>query len=83
VRTLLTLVAGGCAGILGLTGLEGAVMYLVVYFVASAILLVFMKFDSKLYTNLSPFAFITQGMDKYGLSFVLFWTLLYGLVHIY
>ena len=45
-----------------------------------------MGFNSKGYMNVSPLKFCIEGGmggGKYGLSYVLFWTLSYALIYIY
>ncbi|KUF85559.1 hypothetical protein AM587_10004450 [Phytophthora nicotianae] len=39
--------------------------------------------DVKVYFNTNAFSFIFAGVLSQALSFILFWTLSYGLVHIY
>ena len=85
VRTFLTLVMGFVAGILGCTGAQGMLLYAVSSVATSVtILAVNMKFDSKKYINMPPLRFMLTGVDSNGaLSYILFWTLAYALVHIY
>ena len=83
VRTLLTLIGGCCAGVLGCTGLNGAILYLIMYAVIQLSFLAMMGFDSAKYTTLSTPKFLVSGIESYGLSYVLFWTLVYALVYIY
>ena len=86
IRTYMTIIGGCCAGVLGLTGLAGAALYIAIYLALSVLLLATMGFNSKGYMNVSPLKFcIDGGMGggKYGLSFVLFWTLSYALIYIY
>jgi len=83
VRTLLTLVGGCCAGILGCTGFHGAILYLVMYAVMQVCLVALMGFDTAKYTAKTLPAFLVSGVADYGLSYVLFWTLFYALVYIY
>lgn len=83
IRTLVTLVGGCCAGILGCTGLNGVLLYLAMYMFVQIFILAMMGFDSDKYTALSPARFLFAGIESYGLSYVLFWTLLYALVYIY
>jgi len=50
------------------------------------LLLAMMGFNSKGYMNVSPLKFCIEGGmggGKYGLSYVLFWTLSYALIYIY
>jgi hypothetical protein len=82
-RTALTLIGGGVAGVLGLTGLAGGLAFIVMYLIISAGLVVKMKMDVPGYTNMPLAKWILGDMGKYGLSFILFWTLMYALVYIY
>ena len=82
-RSYLTIFAGVGAGILGLTSVRGALGFMASYVAISLALLVAMKGDSMVYTNEAIPNHVIGGVGKYGLSFVLFWTLSYALVHIY
>lgn len=83
VRSTASILSGVCAGILRCTSLYGLVAFLAFYVLTSALLLLPMGMDSAAYTNRSLVMFALGDMSKYGLSFVLFWTLAYGLVYIY
>mmetsp|Transcript_2908 Transcript_2908/g.4020 ORF Transcript_2908/g.4020 Transcript_2908/m.4020 type:complete len:115 (+) Transcript_2908:97-441(+) len=83
VRTFLTLIGGCCAGILGYTGFNGAVLYVCLYFMMQLSFLVLMGFDSTKYTTVPPAKFLFLGIESYGLSYILFWTLTYALIYIY
>ena len=83
VRTLMTLISGVVAGILGVEGLKGAMLYLTMYAMVSAGCMLRMGFDSQQYTNMIALQFLFADFGKYALSFILFWTLTYGLVYIY
>ena len=83
IRTLLTIIGGCAAGVLGCTGTQGLVMFVVTYLAVSITLVVCMGFDTKQYTALKLHMFLFDGASKYGLSFVLFWTLIYALIYIY
>ena len=82
-RSYLTIFAGVGAGILGLTSVRGALGFMASYVAISLALLVAMKGDSMAYTNEAIPNHVIGGVGKYGLSFVLFWTLSYALVYIY
>lgn len=83
VRSTASILSGVCAGILRCTSLYGLAAFLAFYLLTSALLLLAMGMDSASYTNRNILAFALGDMSKYGLSFVLFWTLAYGLVYIY
>jgi hypothetical protein len=83
IRTFLTIVGGCCAGILGCTGYNGAVLYVCLYLFMQLFFLVLMGFDSAKYTTVTPVKFLFMGIEGYGLSYILFWTLTYALIYIY
>jgi hypothetical protein len=81
-RTSLSVLAGGVAGILGLTSLNGFLFY----FIASGILglyylLVETKSDAVHFLNKQQLvtAFVFENLFTY----ILMWTLVYGCVHVY
>ena len=83
-HTAMCVVSGCIAGIMGLTGLSGFALMLVLYLVtAVAVLSVKLKNDVGTYFNSGVFSFIFGGVSSHLLSFILFWTLSYGLIHIY
>ncbi|XP_033624884.1 ER membrane protein complex subunit 6-like [Asterias rubens] len=81
-RTFVSALSGSSAGILGLTGLEGFFFYFIVSFAFSAMLFIkagrnwqeFFRFRQPL---------ITSGLLGGLFTYVLFWTFLYGMVHVY
>mmetsp|Transcript_14579 Transcript_14579/g.21521 ORF Transcript_14579/g.21521 Transcript_14579/m.21521 type:complete len:128 (+) Transcript_14579:151-534(+) len=83
VRSFMGIVSGCVAGICGLTGLEGLACFLILNFTVSVALLFKMNFDLKSYSQQSMLAFLTADLQKCGLSFMLFWTLFYGLVYLF
>jgi hypothetical protein len=83
-HTAMCVISGCIAGVLGLTGLTGFALMVSLYLVTAAALLVFkLRFNVKAYFNLSTPGFLIYGLFGQLLSFILFWTLAYGLVHIY
>lgn len=84
VHTSMCVIAGCIAGIVGLTGLSGFAFLALAYVVSASALWAFkLGADVKVYFNTSAPAFIFSGVMSQALSFILFWTLSYGLVHIY
>ena len=83
-RTFLSIIAGCVTGVLGLTGSQGFLCYTVLYALISLALFMRMKFDlsGHLPGNNLP-GFLLDGITGQALSFLLFWTLSYALVHIY
>ena len=82
-QTVIYIVGGIISGILGLTGLEGLALYVVLALVTSVALLLKTKFQTSKYTDASLIGLATNGLTNYAMSFVLFWTFAYALVHIY
>ncbi|TDH70151.1 hypothetical protein CCR75_001635 [Bremia lactucae] len=84
IHTSMCVIAGCMAGIMGMTGLQGFAFLAAIY-VATAISIWVIKLgmDVKVYFNTSVMSFIVGGVLSQALSFILFWTLSYGLVHIY
>ena len=83
IRSFMGIVSGCVAGILGLTGLEGLVCFLILHLTVSIALLAKMNFDLRAYSRQSLGAFVTADLQKCGMSFMLFWTLFYGLVFLF
>ena len=85
VRALMAIVAGVAAGILGLTGSKGFLLYFAVHLLVSVALMIKMNFNVQEYLTpgLSPFWFAVDGIGGQGLSFVMFWTLSFAIVHIF
>jgi hypothetical protein len=84
VRSLMTIVAGIAAGVLGLTSLLGFGFYLVVHLATSAALVVKMKGDvAECVPGQTIPAFLIDGLSGQLMSFLLFWTVAYAMVNIY
>ncbi|DBA01883.1 TPA: hypothetical protein N0F65_006031 [Lagenidium giganteum] len=83
-HTAMCVMSGCIAGIIGLTGLSGFALMMALYLVTAVMVLVFkMNGNVKEYFNASTPGFVLGGVFSHSLSFILFWTLSYGLVHIY
>ena len=65
------------------TGLRGLLFFVGTYVLGSVALLTRMRCNPADYTSESLTKFVITGAPGYALSFVLFWTLAYALVHIY
>ena len=82
IRTSFSTVSGATAGTLGLTGIKGFVFY----FIMSMALSVMLYFKAGTNWNnyfLSKRSVWTDGVLSGLFTYVLFWTFLYGLVHVY
>ncbi|XP_056662933.1 ER membrane protein complex subunit 6 [Monodelphis domestica] len=81
-RTSVSALSGATAGILGLTGLYGFVFY----FLASTLLSLLLALKAgrrwnKYFKSRRPL--FTGGLVGGLFTYVLFWTFLYGMVHVY
>ncbi|CAN8265483.1 unnamed protein product [Cochlearia groenlandica] len=81
-RTFLSIIAGVLAGIIGFTGLTGFVFYFVVMMFTSVGLMAKAGFSAELYFD-SLNRVLFDGFLGGLMSFVLFWTFAYDLVHIF
>mmetsp|Transcript_11136 Transcript_11136/g.21026 ORF Transcript_11136/g.21026 Transcript_11136/m.21026 type:complete len:121 (+) Transcript_11136:238-600(+) len=81
-RTFMSIIAGVVAGILGLTNIYGFVCYFVMMALVSLRMLVKTNFQPTSYfMNSSKITY--DGVTAEIMTFVLFWTLFYDIVHIY
>ena len=81
-RTSVSALSGCVAGILGLTSYKGFLFYAVSMFLLSIILFVFIRHEHrKLFSGLNHV--FTNGFFNGLLTYVLFWTFLYGMIHVY
>ena len=85
VRSLMAIVAGIASGVAGLTGTRGFLLYITLHLLTSLALMMKMKFNVSEYLmhGLSPFWFAIDGLTGQALSFVMFWTLSFAMVHIF
>eukprot|EP00116_Pleurobrachia_bachei_P016750 sb/3477012/ len=81
-RTALSAVSGAVAGVLGLYGFHGFFFYLFSSLLMSVLLVGKANFNSQRYF-LSGWDIWTAGVAGGISTFILFWTFLYGLVHVY
>jgi len=83
-RTSMSALSGAAAGILGLTALQGFIFYAISAFSLSLMLLLFkagLKTWDQYFLSRSPV--ITGGLMNQLFTYVLCWTFLYGMVHVY
>jgi hypothetical protein len=74
---------GTIAGILGLTGLEGLYLLLIVAVLSCVALMLRMKMKSSDYTTMSALNLMVGGVTGQCMTFILFWTCAFALVHLY
>uniref|UniRef100_A0A2P2M5C0 ER membrane protein complex subunit 6 n=1 Tax=Rhizophora mucronata TaxID=61149 RepID=A0A2P2M5C0_RHIMU len=81
-RTFLSIIGGVIAGILGLTGLTGFIFYFLIMGITSIGLIAKAKFFIHSYFD-SWNQVVLDGFLGGLMSFVLFWTFAYDIVHIF
>jgi len=81
-RTFVAIVAGMAAGILGIEGVAGFVAFLLSTGVLSVALYLKVSCDPKPFFK-KPNDVWTEGISQAAMSYILFWTLFYDIVHIY
>ncbi|KAI8990816.1 hypothetical protein BDF20DRAFT_841019 [Mycotypha africana] len=82
IRSCFAAIAGSAAGILGLTNLSGFLFYALSWIVLSLLLIVRTSGGSRFFAR-GYKAFLLDGLFGSLLSYILFHTLVYGLVHLY
>jgi hypothetical protein len=81
-RTFLSIVGGVVAGVLGLTGISGFLFYFLIMILASGAIAAKTKFN--VFSYFDSWQRITiDGITAGFMSFVLFWTFAYDIVHIF
>ncbi|XP_060807067.1 ER membrane protein complex subunit 6 [Amyelois transitella] len=81
-RTSMAALSGSTAGILGLTGLYGFAFY--VFAVVSLWVMFMLKAGPKWHNYyISRQSVLTNGFFGALFTYVLFWTFIYGMVHVY
>ena len=85
VRIVMYMVAGGIAGMLGLTGMEGFLFYLVASVMIGVGIAARMGFQVKkfLNPNANILTLVLGGVSSQIMSFIMFWTLTYSLAFVY
>lgn len=84
-KTFVSALSGSCAGIIGLTGIPGFVFY----FVSALVLWFMVLFKAGLGDDKWKKYFrqrkilLTNGIFDGLFTYILFWTFLYGMVHVY
>ncbi|KAI0221955.1 ER membrane protein complex subunit 6 [Lamellibrachia satsuma] len=81
-RTSMSALSGSTAGILGLTGLYGFAFYFITAFILSVMLVLKAGHDWHKFVR-SRNMFFTAGLFGGLFTYILFWTFLYGMVHVY
>ena len=85
VRNVMGIASGVACGVLGLTSLYGLAFYLGAHVATALLLLEKMNFRVSEFVpgETSPLSFVFSGMGEQAMSFIMFWTLSFAVVHIY
>ena len=84
IRSFMSLTGGTMMGILGFTGLQGFIGFLILHVVVSTAIVAKASFSLTDYVPGSKLPnFLIEGLTGELMSFLLFWTMFYGLVHVY
>ena len=83
IRSFFAILSGVVAGILYLTGICGLYVYVGMSLLINTALYAKMGFSCKNYVSKSFVSFVLADLQKNAMSFVLLWTLTYGLIYIY
>ncbi|XP_053206508.1 ER membrane protein complex subunit 6-like [Panonychus citri] len=81
-KTSMSAISGFTAGVIGLYGLYGFIFYFLCAFLLWALILLRIGPDYKRYFHKRTIIF-TNGLGSGLFTYVLFWTFLYGMVHVY
>lgn len=81
-QTSVSALSGSAAGIIGLTGLNGFIFYFMCSLILSIIILLHLNQNVKSYFT-SEQSIITANLWSGIQTYLLFWTFLYGMVHVY
>lgn len=81
-KTFVAALSGSCAGIMGLTGILGFVFYFISALVLWLMVLGKTGEDWKKYFRQRQIL-LTNGIFDGLFTYILFWTFLYGMVHVY
>ncbi|ESO08736.1 hypothetical protein HELRODRAFT_156500 [Helobdella robusta] len=81
-RTSVSALSGSVAGIIGLTSLYGFIFYFLTAFVMSLMLMIKAGSEWPKYIR-SRIVLFSNGLMGGLFTYILFWTFLYGMVHVY
>uniref|UniRef100_A0A7S2XA63 ER membrane protein complex subunit 6 n=1 Tax=Lotharella oceanica TaxID=641309 RepID=A0A7S2XA63_9EUKA len=81
-RILISIVVGAACGIIGYTGIRGFLFFILSWIGTSLSYFVRTGWDTEKYFT-STWLLVTHDLFQGTLSFMLFWTLFYDIVHIY
>lgn len=83
IHSYMGIVSGCVAGVLGLLNWQGIGFFFFTHFLVSISILARMNFVLKTFTRKSMVVFLCEGLQTCFMSYMLFWTLFYGLVYLF
>ncbi len=83
VNIVMYLVGGSIAGILGATSLHGLLIFILITLAVQFTLFLWVGLKLDRFTTVNALGLITNAASSQAMTFVLFWTLTFALVHIY
>jgi len=84
IRSTVASISGAIAGVLGLTNLTGFAFYFLTSAVVGLVIVIANgKREPSLYFKNGAWEAATAGLGDNALGYILWWTLFYGVVHIY
>lgn len=83
VNIVMYLVGGCIAGILGATSFHGLLIFVLITLSVQLCLFAWIGFKFEKYTMATALTLITSAASSQAMTFLLFWTLTFALVHIY
>lgn len=85
IKSFMGIVSGCCAGILGLTNGFGLLFFALCHLVVNGVILMQINGDLEKFRGrrIKMNNFIMEGLQNCAMSFMLFWTLFYGLVYLF
>lgn len=85
IKSFMGIVSGCCAGILGLTNGLGLLFFVVCHLVVNGMILIQIQGDLAKFRGVqcSMGGFLMEGIQNCAMSYMLFWTLFYGLVYLF
>jgi hypothetical protein len=85
IKSYMGIISGCCAGILGLTNIFGLLFFMVCHLVVNGTILLQIQGDLETFRGrqCTKIGFVMEGIQNCALSYMLFWTLFYGLVYLF
>lgn len=85
IKSHMGIISGCSAGILGLTNLYGLLFFVLCHLTVNGIILIQIQGNLEIFRGrqCTLSSFLMEGVTNCAMSFMLFWTLFYGLVYLF